>query len=673
MAVSHGACTDDPLQPKSNIELNTVDNLLELQGEFCTDPPRPNDFPVKILFIIDGSGSMQFVDPNTLRARAVEEAITRLRVEGSAVSFGIIRFNESDVVLTKPGAEVTAGDPLGVDLSGAFTQDFQTLASAVGGLDAADSVTDYQGALSTAFNLLAQDMIAVQRVDPAELARTRYILLFLSDGDPFPSCCSVESEDAGLCRRDTNIFFCEDPEAIRQNPTQLPFIEAGVDYNQPYQIFDVVRDIMELGENFGVGEIRLNTAFLFDESLADNLDPNGCFTIGGVNFVCPDEARDLLGTMASIGQGVFRDFSTAEEIDFLSFDITSIRRDNVLANFIVSNDSYIATSQGLREDTDGDGLPDEVEFNEPIAYFCPNQVEDCRNPNPNCTGPDGEITCRELEGSILAACREPGVPTPAGFAECSNVERLEGRLFRDVDGDGLSDRIEFSLRRNGLNPSEPNPGCDPDDLRDIDLDGLNACEEELLRTSTDLFDTDADGIPDGVEVQVGTEPREPEVRRDSDLDGRENADEIRFHTGVGFNEASERNGLNYRYVTQAIGENDQGGQCYAFEIRNIQLGTPLERPGDDGSFSRNDIYLYMVQDDGNVGGSIRAACVQARYVAPDFKEPLIGRVNLTPADFLPPEDDDYLQNCLGLNGLGVPVDPLLDPETNPDAVSGPGQ
>ena len=271
------ACTRTDLQAIDDVEVKLVDNLLEIQGEVCTDPPDDTNFPVKVLFIIDGSGSMQFVDNPTFRALAVEEAILRLRAN-SAVSFAVIRFNESDAVLTKPGADITAADPYGVDLSGAFTQDVSILQQAVQGLRVADSVTDYQGALATAYQVLLQDMLAEGQ---AQLARTKYVVMFLSDGDPFPECCSQESEAQGLCDRSTNIFFCEDPDAIRANPTQLPFLAAGEDYNQPYQIYSSVQDIMDLGENFQVGELRFHTAFLFDPSLVGALDANGCYSIGG--------------------------------------------------------------------------------------------------------------------------------------------------------------------------------------------------------------------------------------------------------------------------------------------------------------------------------------------------------------------------------------------------------
>ena len=70
------ACTRADLQAIDDIQVNIVDNLLEIRGQVCTDPPAETDFPVKILFIIDGSGSMQFVDNPTYRALADKSGLS---------------------------------------------------------------------------------------------------------------------------------------------------------------------------------------------------------------------------------------------------------------------------------------------------------------------------------------------------------------------------------------------------------------------------------------------------------------------------------------------------------------------------------------------------------------------------------------------------------------------
>ncbi len=583
-------CTPETLRAIDQVEVRAVDDKLVIEGEVCTEPPEPTDFPVKILFVIDGSGSMQFVDIPSRRALAVEEVMLRLRANPS-VSFAVVRFNESSAVLTRPGTDITTNEPFSTDVSGAFTRDPAVLGQAVQELRVADSVTDYQGALSTAFLILSQDMLGSPR---EELARTKYVVVFLSDGDPFPSCCSRRSEEVGLCNRDTNLFFCENPDAIRQNPTQLPFHEAGADYNQPYQIYGAVRDIMALEETFGAGEIRLHTAFLFDPNLVESLDPvTNCYTIAGVNFVCRDEAIELLGNIARIGQGIFRDFSAAEEIDFLGFDLSSVRRERGLRNLFVAHRSATLDDRFAPEpDSDGDGLPDRVEF--------------------------------EIGSS---------------------------RTDPDTDGDGFSDLLEFRFTRGGLDPLVPNPGCTgEDDRRDVDGDGLLACEERFLGTSDRFFDSDADGLPDGLELRVRLDPAAHDALLDADLDGVRNRDEIRAGTAVHRDEGQARSSVAYRSRTEDRGVGPNGGRCYGFEVKNLRLTTPLARPGVTGSFGRNEFLVYVSEaseGDPDDLARFKIGCACARYVAPDFKDPPLGRVELSPEDFVRPEEFDPAIHCRG--------------------------
>lgn len=590
------SCSKGGLTPISEVQTVVVDNLLDLKGTVCTDPPEQTAFPVKILFIIDTSGSMQFVDNDYRRARAVEEVVMQLR-NNAGVSFGIISFNGKDQVLTtETTSAVNAANPLGTDLSGAFTQDAAVLQRAVNQLREAELVTDYQGALSTAFRVLSQDMLKTPK---AELARTRYVLLFLSDGDPFPTCCSEDSQAAGLCTRDTNIYFCEDPDWARGQVTNgalvLPFLSAQQDYNQNYQINAGVRDIMELTQSFTVGDLRMHTAFIFDQSKVGQLDANGCYVIGGVNFVCPEKARTLLSGMADIGGGVFRDFSSAEELDFLSFDLTNIKRDNAMKNLIVMNDNYRLYDDKLAVDSDGDGLSDTLEYEQGF--------------NP---------------------------------------------LSTDTDSDGFSDSVEWSLRTVGFDVAKENKGCgEAADRVDVDADGLVRCEELLLNTSTELFDTDADGVPDMVEVRAGTNPAVSDALSDADLDGVRNGDEIRVHTDIGFDEDTSRPTLAYRYRMTEVDAADDGGRCYDFRVKNVQLGTPQARAGEDNSYGRNDLMIYLAQapfDDPSDYGSYKVACVRGRYIAPDFKDPLTGEVKLTPEDFHNPDELDKTQHCVGLMG-----------------------
>src|SRR2546430_13838945 len=56
------SCADAVLDPKPTT-LDGVDDRLTITGTVCTDPPDVASFPVKILFLVDKSGSMCITDP----------------------------------------------------------------------------------------------------------------------------------------------------------------------------------------------------------------------------------------------------------------------------------------------------------------------------------------------------------------------------------------------------------------------------------------------------------------------------------------------------------------------------------------------------------------------------------------------------------------------------------
>ena len=52
--------------------------------------------------------------------------------------------------------------------------------------------TDYQGALASAYGIVASDINATSLATPDLLPRTRYIVVFLTDGTPFPRCSAED-------------------------------------------------------------------------------------------------------------------------------------------------------------------------------------------------------------------------------------------------------------------------------------------------------------------------------------------------------------------------------------------------------------------------------------------------------------------------------------------------
>jgi hypothetical protein len=147
----------------------------------------------------------------------------------------------------------------------------------------------------------------------------------------------------------------------------------------------------------------------------------------------------------------------------------------------------------------------------------------------------------------------------------------------DSDGDGLSDAEETALGTDPLNPDSDGdgvgdgiekrlatPGSEFDPLlfaqfrqcliltdvtADHDLDGLNDCEEAVLRTDPYLVDSDRDGVPDLVEVRLGGNPLVDDRLVDSDMDGIANGDEVTRGLDPWTNDSSRDLAYGYQYRT----------------------------------------------------------------------------------------------------------------------------
>ncbi|MFT6399885.1 MAG: hypothetical protein ACJAYU_004655, partial [Bradymonadia bacterium] len=107
------------------------------------------------------------------------------------------------------------------------------------------------------------------------------------------------------------------------------------------------------------------------------------------------------------------------------------------------------------------------------------------------------------------------------FEEGSNETNF---LDIDTDGDGIDDGVEDSNRNGVVDNGETDPR-----LADTDADGIDDDAEPGAGTDALNPDTDGDGIPDGVERDVtGTDP----TNSDSDSDGLPDGDEDLNQNGV---------------------------------------------------------------------------------------------------------------------------------------------
>jgi len=163
-------------------------------------------------------------------------------------------------------------------------------------------------------------------------------------------------------------------------------------------------------------------------------------------------------------------------------------------------------------DTDGDGLPDGWE----LAYhFDPLSPVGLDGANGD---PDGDTWTNLFEyqhetNPLVYDAGAPDDPDNDGLTDAEEAIHGTDRRDWDTDNDQLSDGWEVA---HGLDPRVAN-----DIFEDGDQDGLNLFQEQALGTDPNNPDTDGDGILDGDEFGYDSAL----LGRDSDGDGMTDAHE----------------------------------------------------------------------------------------------------------------------------------------------------
>ena len=564
-------CTDTGLEPVRDPP-TVYDDELHLNAEVCLTPPSDAAFPVKILFVVDNSDSMNVTDPGFMRTAAVSTVMDRYSAQ-PGVKFGMIVF-ESEITRVTKGF-VTG--PISFNLA------------------KADRLTDYQGALSATYQMISEDIVASSA---AERARSKYVVVFFSDGTPAPQCsaqvtvcgagtCPAHQHcRAGVCMDD--YLICTVPRKDWQDafdppldPSLYPDLGQGADYNQMSQILRSVDDIIGLQDFFHVGEIRLHTAFLYDPSAASNplAAPFGLDHDGGA---------ELMTAMAEHGFGTYTEFDNASSINFLNINYTSFKEQNGLVMVLATNLNVVDTGAGLKADTDRDGLIDDLE----VGITCAGN-------GPHCADP------------------------------------------MDSDGDGYTDLFEERNLASGFDPNDPKKPLTPCSSKgDFDGDLLRDCEEEFLKTDPQNPDSDGDRIPDGVEFYLGMDPlNRDDAYDDPDRDGERSIDEVKAHTNPLVAASPSHPVVRYLYDVAPF-TTTTGDECFQLDVRHIKLLTTGK--GTESRLGLNRVLLYF--DEAPVDraldfGRVRVACVDVRYVDGVLKSPPDGLVSFSAADFKPTTPD----------------------------------
>ena len=189
--------------------------------------------------------------------------------------------------------------------------------------------------------------------------------------------------------------------------------------------------------------------------------------------------------------------------------------------------------QGPSDDPDNDKLTNAEEFekgtNPTLADTDGDKLSDWEELNPAIKGNESDPKLLDTDGDQLGDYDEV-------------VTYKTKPSDADTDDDGLNDFIEVMIQKTNPNLVDSDSGyktdgeevlfqksdpLDPtDDKKDSDNDGLYDYDEVTkYGTGRLVFDSDDDGLGDGKEIAINTDPLQP----DTDKDGLEDGDEVTTH------------------------------------------------------------------------------------------------------------------------------------------------
>lgn len=402
-AVLAAGCGKSP-----DLERTQARSKMTLEGTFLTESPDEIRFPVKVLFAIDCSlsmgdeinGQLAGSDPHFLRIRAVRDFISRYNTNENT-SFEVMLWN-NDVFSSTRGLDGRPG----------FTKDPGELNRVLDGAYN-DTLTDYLGTLDAIHADIERDIR--NTADRDNLVRTKYIVVFLSDGM-------------------SNVQGGRQPDA---------------------DIWNRVADSTRMLEDQGVGAFNFHTFLLL-----------GMFPPTAEGQRAQSLAETTLEGMAQRGNGQFRRFENAESIDFVTIVDLRLAVEYRVKYLLAFNENVRPDGELVSPDSDGDGLTDAEE----AALGA--------DPRNRDTDGDGISDFAEVRLSSPGHELDPLVPDalcgapPAGgwpdtdddgLNDCEEFVKGTNRRSVDTDRDGIPDGIEFSW---GTNPLEAQ------DTVDSDFDGL---------------------------------------------------------------------------------------------------------------------------------------------------------------------------------------------------------
>ena len=377
---------------------------LTIKASFLTEDPENIIFPVKVLFAIDCSGSMGGTaagiqggsDPDGLRLDAVREFVNAYNTdEYPNVSFEVMLWNLSVM-------DTTVND----NRQPGFTRSVTEINRVLDGANN-QSMTDYIGTIDAIRTDIENDIHrTAQEAGGADtLVRTKYIVLFFSDGLP-----------------------------------NVPDGEGGSMTQSDSDIWNRVEELNEMINENGVGGFNFHTFLL-------------SALFGAGDDADMQQAINTLQQMAYRASGVFTEFQNAEAVDFINvtdmrltaeyqiefalafnrnvrpgIDLVHVDSDG---DWLSDADELLGGTDPQLPDTDNDGMGDffEIKVSSPQQELDPLTADSPCQASGDGTWPDSDFD---------------------GLTDCEEYIKGTNRYVTDTDQDGIPDGVEFYMGTNPL-------------------------------------------------------------------------------------------------------------------------------------------------------------------------------------------------------------------------------